>query len=73
MYISLMRRNEKKNQEKYLSRDLIYQKLHPLRDPAFGADCLTPFLNFENHNSRSKNGFSKCYQVLLHVVKIFRF
>ena len=27
----------------YLSRDLIYQKIHPLRDAAFGADCLTPF------------------------------
>ena len=27
----------------YLSRDLIYQKIHPLQDAAFGADCLTPF------------------------------
>ena len=27
----------------YISRDLIYQKLHPLRDAAFGADCFTPF------------------------------
>ena len=27
----------------YLSQDLIYQKIHPLRDAAFGADCLTPF------------------------------
>ena len=27
----------------YLSRDLIYQKIHPLRDAAFGAGCLTPF------------------------------
>ena len=26
----------------YLSRDILYQKLHPLRDAAFGADCLTP-------------------------------
>ena len=26
----------------YLSRDLIYQKIHPLRDAAFGADCSTP-------------------------------
>ena len=24
----------------YLSRDLLYQKIHPLRDAAFGADCL---------------------------------
>ena len=27
----------------YLSGDLIYQKIHPLRDAAFGADCLTTF------------------------------
>ena len=26
----------------YLSRDLLYQKLHLLRDAAFGADCSTP-------------------------------
>ena len=26
----------------YLSRDLPYQNIHPLRDAAFGADCLTP-------------------------------
>ena len=26
----------------YLSRDLIYPKIHSLRDAAFGADCLTP-------------------------------
>ena len=26
----------------YLSRDLIFQIIHPLRDAAFGADCLTP-------------------------------
>ena len=25
----------------YLSLDLLYQKIHPLRDAAFGADCLT--------------------------------
>ena len=25
----------------YLSRDLLYQKIHPLRDAAFGAICLT--------------------------------
>ena len=24
----------------YLSRDLIYQNIHPLRDAEFGADCL---------------------------------
>ena len=27
----------------YLSRDLIYQKIHLLQDAACGADCLTPF------------------------------
>ena len=27
----------------YLSRDLLYQKFHPLRDAAFGANCLTSF------------------------------
>ena len=26
----------------YLSLDLLYQNIHPLRDAAFGADCLTP-------------------------------
>ena len=25
----------------YLSRDLLYQKIHPLRDAEFGSDCLT--------------------------------
>ena len=27
----------------YLSRDLLCQKIHSLRDAAFGADCLTSF------------------------------
>ena len=27
----------------YLSRDLPYQKIHPLLDTAFDADCLTSF------------------------------
>ena len=27
----------------YLSEDLIYQKIHPLRDAAFGADSLISF------------------------------
>ena len=26
----------------YLSRGLIYQKIHPYRDEAFDAGCLTP-------------------------------
>ena len=28
--------------DEHLSRDLLHQKLHPLRDAAFDADCLTP-------------------------------
>ena len=35
----------------YLSRDLLYQKFHPLRDAAFGADCLRCLLSRENLNS----------------------
>ena len=27
----------------YISRDLLYQIIHPLRDAAFGADCSTSF------------------------------
>ena len=38
----------------YLSRGVLYQKIYPLRDAAFGADCLTHFQNFEGHNSQSK-------------------
>ena len=38
----------------YLSRDLLYQKIHPLRHVTFGADCLTPFRILKNHNSQSK-------------------
>ena len=26
----------------HLRRDLLYRKIHPLRDTAFGADCLIP-------------------------------
>ena len=33
--------------EGYLSRYLLYQKIHPLRDAAFGADCLTSFKIFK--------------------------
>ena len=32
-----------KYMEGYLSRDLLYQKIHPLRDAALGTDCLTSF------------------------------
>ena len=30
-----------KHMDGYLSRDLLYQKIHRLQDAAFGADCLT--------------------------------
>ena len=32
-----------KYMDRYLSLDLLYQKIHPLRHAAFGADCLTSF------------------------------
>ena len=41
----------------YISRDLIYQKLHPLRDAAFGADCFTPFRILKIITVVLKNGF----------------
>ena len=34
--------NQYKYMDGYLSRDLLYQKIRPLRDAAFGADYLTP-------------------------------
>ena len=43
-----------KYMDEYLCRDLLYQKIYPLRDAAFGTDCSNSFQNFENHNSRSK-------------------
>ena len=41
----------------YLSRDLLYQKIHPLRDAAFGADCLTSFKILRIVTVGLKNGF----------------
>ena len=41
----------------YLSRDLIYQKIHVLGDVAFGADCLTPFRILKIIIVGLKNGF----------------
>ena len=32
-----------KYRDGYLSRDLLYQKIHLLRDAAFGEDCSTSF------------------------------
>ena len=57
----------------YLSRDLIYQKIHTLQQAAFGADCLTPFRILKITKVVLKNGFWQCYQEYLHIVKIFRF
>ena len=56
----------------YLSRGLLCQTIHPLRDAAFGADCLTPFKILKILIFGLRNGFSQCYQEMLHVVQIFR-
>ena len=41
-----------------VSRDLLYhQKIHPLRDAAFGADCLTPLKILKITTVGLKNGF----------------
>ena len=51
----------------YLNRDLIYQKVHPLRDPTFGADCLTPFRTLKIIIVVSKmdscNAIKNCYML----------
>ena len=57
----------------YLSRDLLYQKIHPLRDAALGADCLTSFKILKILTVGLKNRFWYCYQELLHIVNIVRF
>ena len=57
----------------YLSRDLLYQKIRPLRDAAFGADCLTSLSILKIITIGLKNGLWYCYEELLHVAKIFRF
>ena len=41
----------------YLNQDLLYQKLHPLRDAAFGADCLTSLKILKIVTVGLKNGF----------------
>ena len=41
----------------YLSRDLLYQKIFPLRDAAFIADCLTSFKILKIITVGQKNGF----------------
>ena len=41
----------------YPSRDLIYQKVYPLRDAACGADCVTPLRILKIITVGLKNGF----------------
>ena len=41
----------------YLSRDLICQKIDPLRDAAFGEDCLTSIKILKIITVGPKNGF----------------
>ena len=48
-----------------LSRDLIYQKIHPLAGAAFDADCLTPFrilkIIIVGLNMGAGNAIKNCY------------
>ena len=59
----------------YLSRDLLHQKIYPLRNAAFGADAdsSTPLRILKIRTVGLKNGFWQYYQELLHVVKYVRF
>ena len=41
----------------YLNRELLYQKIHPLRDTTFGADCLTSFKVLKIITVGLKDGF----------------
>ena len=41
----------------YLSQDLLYQKIHPLRGTAFGADCLISFKTLKIVTVGPRNGF----------------
>ena len=54
----------------FLSRDLLYQKIHQLRYAAFGADCLTSFKTLKIITVGLKNEFCQCYQELLDVGKV---
>ena len=51
----------------YLSRDSPYQKIHPLRDSAFGADCLTSFkilkIKAVGLKIDSGNAIKNCYML----------
>ena len=62
-----------KNTSMNLSRELPYQKTHPLGDAAFSADCLTSLRILQIVIVCLKNGFWQCYQELLHVEKVITF
>ena len=51
----------------YLSRDLLYQKIHPLRDAAFGADCKASFKVLKSVKVGLKmdsgNAIKNCYML----------
>ena len=51
----------------YLRRDLFYRKIHPLRDPAFGADCVTPLRILKiitiGLEKDSSNAIKNCYML----------
>ena len=51
--------NGKRNKymDGHLGRDLLHKKICPLRDAAFGADCLTPFRILKIATVGLKNGF----------------
>ena len=56
-----------KYRDEYLSRDLLYQKIHQLRDAAFGADCLTSFKILKiltvGLKMESGNAIRNCYML----------
>ena len=54
---AVINRKRYKYMDGYLSRDLLYQKIHPLRGAAFGANCLTSFKILKVVTVGLKNGF----------------
>ena len=52
----------------YLSRDLLYQKIHPLQDAGFGADYLSPLrilkiITVGLKKMDSSNAIKNCYML----------
>ena len=51
----------------YLRPDLIYRKVHPLRDAALGVDCFTPFrilkIIIVGLKMDSDNAVKNCYML----------